>query len=319
MNAPVHFAYANARLHALLNELWDPGRVHRALRPACEPVAAADMTAVYAPLVRWYKTLIGGCAPARDTLVALLRVAELENVKLLWRAAARGRELPGGCWRPLGSLATVSPSSAASSIHALVERLAGTPYGALAAATERSHGDDLLAAELALEGWGQAALYDAAVRLPSRDERARDLVFAWMREREADLLRRAGRSYGIEPAFAVGLARVLRQECDRASLITLAAWEEERGGLAQHLPAALRRLAGPAADWDGLMLALRRVRARACRRALIVYPYQSAPIIAAILLREEQARAELSLAAAHTFPRVRVTLASSPGFAALGG
>lgn len=319
MNAPVQFAYANARLHALLNDLWDPGRVHRFVLRVPEPSVEATMTTVYGPIVRWYQTLIATCLPARDTLIALLRLAELENVKLLWRAAARGRRLPPACWRPLGVLATLSPSCAAPSIHALVERLAHTPYGTLAAATERSHGDDLLAAELALEGWGLKALYDAARGLPGRDERAKALVFAWLRERELDLLRRASQSYGIEPAFAVGLTRVLRGECDPALLIALAAWDESRGARGLRLPPALRRVAGPASDWDSLLLGLRRARARACRRALVAYPYQAAPTIAGVLLREEQARAELSLAAAAAHPGTRGALRSAPGVAALGG
>jgi hypothetical protein len=319
MNGPVRFAYANARLHALLNDLWDPARLRSALAAAGRVRVAATMTAVYTPLIRWYTTLIAACPPARDTLVAFVRIAELDNLKLLWRAAARGRPVPASCWRPLGPLARVFPSDASASVHALVARLAATPYATVADATERSHGRDLLAAELALEGWALSALHDAAARLPAGEEAGRGLVFAWLREREADLLRRASRSYGIEPAFAAGLTHVLRAECGRTALVALAAWNGDASPVALPVPPGLLRRAGRAEDWDSLLRGLRRARGQGCRRALIAYPYQVAPSIAAVLLREEQARAELTLAVAGRHPDARAAVAASPAVAVLGG
>ncbi|HSC26312.1 MAG TPA: hypothetical protein VLD67_03505, partial [Vicinamibacterales bacterium] len=272
MNAPVRFACANARMHALKRDLWDGGQL--ALRLAGGPAAVPeeDLSAVYSPLVRWYEVLQDEYIPARSVLGALLRVHEIENLKLLWRCAVRQRPLPQRCWRPLGRLAAISEEAAAESVPLLVERLRHTPYAHLTAATWRSHGVDLLAAELALDGWVLSAVYEAAIALSPSERLARDLLFDWLRERDVDLLGRAARAYEFDPSFAASLTTVLRRECRHTTLVAVAAWKG--GAMTPHLPQTIRRAGSGATDWDALLAALRRARARRCRRALVAYPYQ---------------------------------------------
>jgi hypothetical protein len=66
--------------------------------------------------------------------------------------------------------------------------------------------------------------------------------------------------------------------------------------LSSVLPAALARLYGDVSDWDDLMTAVRRVRTADCRRALTAWPFQIAPSLAALVLREAQMQAWASLA-----------------------
>jgi hypothetical protein len=74
------------------------------------------------------------------------------------------------------------------------------------------------------------------------------------------------------------------------------------------LPSSVVRLTGLVDTWDAAIAALRRARLRGCRRAFIEWPYQLAPAIAALLLRDEQARAVMSIAAASHSDAGRATL-----------
>jgi hypothetical protein len=204
--------------------------------------------------------------------------------------------MPAGCWRPLAPLARLEPAPART-LASLVAGLKDTPYAPLAAETWRSHGDDLAAAELAFDGWALSAVHAAAAALPECEAAARDLLFGLLRERDLDLLRRGCDAYGLEPMFAVGLTTVLRRDHGRDALRPLAAWTPSSGTFAAVLPPALARMAGGARDWDALMAALRHGRTVACRRALMAWPFQIAPIVAAVMLREDQMRAWASLAA----------------------
>lgn len=297
MNAPVRFAYANARMRAMKNELWEPGYLARlgAAPALCVPPPTDALLEIYPPLVRWYATLLDACATARSVLMALFRRHEIENLKLLWRCAQRGRELPAHCWRPLAPLACLEPVRA-HSVGGLVEQLENTPYAHLAAETWRSHGADLAAAELALDRWVLSELYGAASALPDREAAARDLLFTLLRERDLDILRRGSDAYRLEPAFVVGLTTVLRKEHGFEGLRALAVWQPSSGPLAAALPAPLTRQSGDVRDWDDLMSAVARSRAAACRRALMAWPFQIAPSIAALILREDQMRAWARLA-----------------------
>jgi hypothetical protein len=297
VNAPVRFAYANARMRAMKNELWEPGYLARLrVAPAlCVPPPTDALLEIYPPLVRWYVTLMDACAPARSVLMALFRRHEIENLKLLWRCAQRGRELPAHCWRPLAPLASLEPVRA-HSVAGLVEQLENTPYAHLAAETWRSHGADLAAAELALDRWVLSELHRGASALPDREAGARDLLFTLLRERDLDILRRGSDTYRLEPAFVVGLTTVLRKEHGFDELRALAVWQPSSGPLTAALPAALARQYGDVRDWDDLTTAVARSRAAACRRALMAWPFQVAPSIAALILREDQMRAWARLA-----------------------
>jgi hypothetical protein len=74
------------------------------------------------------------------------------------------------------------------------------------------------------------------------------------------------------------------------------------------LPRPLQRLAPSAASWDDVLLAVRGARRAACRRAFVGWPYQVAPALAGLLLREEQLRETLRLTAARTARPPALTL-----------
>jgi hypothetical protein len=299
VNAPVRFASANARLHAIKSDLLDDVQLSRmqAAPALCSPAATDAYADLYPPLVRWYSTLVVSHAPARSVLLALFRRHEIENLKLLWRCAVRQRPLPSHCWRPLGSLAALEPWSP-QSIEALVAQLTSTCYARLADETWRSHGADLAAAELALEGWVYAGIHDRAAQLPKAERGARNLLLLILRERDLDLLRRGRETYRLEPSFAAGLTTVLKEETTTEALRSLAAWEPSAGPLAAFLPRPLSRICDGARGWDEVMDAVGRARLRSCRRALIGWPFQVAPAVAAVLLREDQMRVWTRLAAA---------------------
>ena len=196
-------AYAHARIRAAKSRLLT--------RTDAAPLfAAADVTAVQRAvaaldvehplqrLVRVYATAIRGYRRGEPLLRALLARHEIENVKLLWRITARHahREALSPLWLDLGALATVSIVDAASP-RELAERLARTPYGGIAATVARAHGSDVAAAELAFDRWVSQRLLDEARRLPRRESLARRLVELVVYERDAEIVRRGAKWYGL--------------------------------------------------------------------------------------------------------------------------
>ena len=162
----------------------------------------------------------------------------------------------------------------------------------------RSHPADLPAAEIGLDRWVWGGLHDAAVHLPAREATARRLVVLLILEHDLDLLRRG---------TVVRSRSRPRRQVDRAScrgsagspaLTRAASWQPADGPLARVLPPRLLRLAPAAAGWDDVLRGARRARLAACRRAFVGWPFQLAPAIATLLLRDAQARAAISLAAA---------------------
>ena len=107
---------------------------------------------------------------------SLVRLHEIENVKLLWRSAVRHKPFDSALWIPLGTLATVSPATGASSPRQLAEVLAKTPYANIAGSVARAYSDDLQSAELALDRWASQQLLDEAKRLPKREALTRQLI-----------------------------------------------------------------------------------------------------------------------------------------------
>lgn len=202
-------AYAHARIRASKSRLLT--------RTDALPLfAAADATAMqravaaleiehpFRRLLRVYETAIRGYRRGEPLLRALLARHEIENVKLLWRITAR-RGHPdalSGLWLDLGALATVSIVDAASP-RELAERLARTPYAGIAASVARAHGNDVAAAELAFDRWMSQRLLDEARRLPRRESLARRLVELVVREREAELVRRGAKWYGLASVSGV--------------------------------------------------------------------------------------------------------------------
>jgi hypothetical protein len=313
MTSAIRFAAAHARMHALKSQLWSPFD-----KPL---VTSAGVTAdggtitgrpddVYPGLVHWYAAYVTHYPSAAALFRALFRRHEVENVKLLWRAALRGRVPPAECWRPLAPLSVLTRSARTRTPQELVHELGDTPYGEIARTLLRSHATDLPATEIGLDRWVWATIVDEAVRLPTSEDAARRLVRALAIEHDTDLLRR-GSAVGLEPDLVAKATVVLSRECRIGTLSAAAAWRDGEGPLGAVLPPPLlgalraaREAASrtgdrePTPGWDGVLRALRMARLRACRRAFVAWPFSLAPALAALVLREEQARAAMSIAAA---------------------
>jgi vacuolar-type H+-ATPase subunit C/Vma6 len=220
-------AYAHARIRAAKSRLLT--RVDAApllaaadARAVQRAVAALGIEDPMRRLVRVYQTAIHGYSHGAPLFRALLRRHEIENVKLLWRITEkRGqRQALPRLWLDLGPLATVSIVDAHSP-HELAERLARTPYAAIAATVARVHGRDVAAAELAFDRWVSERLVEEARRLPRRESLARRLVELVVRERDAEIVRRGAKWYGLTSVSgSAGDVTAMRRErlrqCHRA-------------------------------------------------------------------------------------------------------
>jgi vacuolar-type H+-ATPase subunit C/Vma6 len=196
-------AYAHARIRACKSRLLthtDAAPLFAAADAAAvqRAVAALDIEHPLQRLVHVYATAIRGYRRGEPLLRALLARHEIENVKLLWRTTARPgqREALSPLWLDLGALATVSMVDAASP-REFAEQLARTPYAKIAATVARAHGTDVAAAELAFDRWVSQRLLDEARRLPRGESLVRQLVALVVRERDAEIVRRGVKWYGL--------------------------------------------------------------------------------------------------------------------------
>jgi vacuolar-type H+-ATPase subunit C/Vma6 len=227
VKARAGIAYAQARMHAWKSRLLT--RMEAA--PFFTATNSAEMQRVLgalesrdplARLLRVYGTAIRGYPRGAPLFRALLRLREIENVKLLWRLTAKpsSRDALEGLWIDLGEWAAV-PVLDAATPNALAEALRATPYGSIAATVARVHENDVAAAELALDRWASQQLREEAQRLPRREMLSRRLIESVLRERDAQLAVRGAKWYGLAtvPAEAfdvVALRRVRLRICRRA-------------------------------------------------------------------------------------------------------
>jgi hypothetical protein len=315
MSLAAQRAFGHARVCAMTSCLLDRegALVLLAGREAATP-SAEDLMA---GLARDAAILLEAYPDARALLFTLVQRLEIENVKLGWRAMARGISPARWVhlWRPFERLymaAAVSPergarnrarppskltrehATEASTLADFVSRLKTTAYGAIAAAVLRAHGDDPTAAELALERWAFVRVGEEADRLPAREAAARALALRVVLEHDIDCLRRAA-SHGFAPAVASALTARLARELPPGMLERLASWQPADGPLGTRVPRGLVRGAERAADWDALVLALRRERRLACDRALMGPPFTLASPVAFLLLREEDVAGRLAI------------------------
>ena len=320
MTAPGRFAYANARTRARRSQLFTADTTDRLLlllsrvRPREVHVTelratgdrVEDLTGLpsrrFRELVASYRTMLRAYPLGQSLLLALVRLHEIENLKLVWRALVRQRMASPWhlSWRPLEDLATLDAGECRSrtSLSDFVNALKKTPYGAVSRAVLASHAGDLPAAELAFDAWASSALARAARDLPPGEADARDLALAVVREAELDRLRRGVRTCGFAADAIFATLVVLPGELGRDALIRLANWTERDGPLIPKWPRAWRHLHGSgAADWDTLMLGLHRARRDLCRRAFLRAPYCLAPAVALLLLQEEEVHAVTAIAA----------------------
>ena len=227
-------------------------------------VTALGIESPFDRLVRIYGLALRGYPDAAPLFLGLLRLHEIENVKLLWRVVARGRDRKQArrLWIPLGKLATVS-SDALDAIHVrdLIERLAPTPFAAIA--TDVARAGDSMTAELAFDRWASLQLLMAARGLPRTERLARKLIELVVRERDSEIIRRGERWFGLS-ASAARAATALRA----------AAWPPH----SRLDPAEFRA-----------------ARLRLCRRAFVGNPFAIAPALALVLLAEEELRAVRAL------------------------
>ena len=261
MNAVARRAYGQARARARSAAIL-PGPAVTALAAApaipCLPDwrdlgphddGSATLALVYSRLVDDHLVMRRAYPEAREALAALLQLHELENLKLLWRAAVRGTAFAEwrGSWRPLGVLQHIALEGVAGALTlaSLQRALKVTPYGELAAAVRQSHGEDVAAAELAIDRFGTRLLASAHDRLPGRERSARRLLRAVIDRRDALLEDRVCTSIGrpfqgrlidtrprlaalarqilaLEPfSLAVPLGLVLMREEEVRQLLTL--------------------------------------------------------------------------------------------------
>jgi ATP synthase C subunit len=276
-------AYANARVRALKSRLR---------RRADLTGTSAAPGGLLPELLDCYRTILRSYPAGQPVSLALLRLHEVENVKLAWRAYARGHSPSrwSGLWQPLGDLESIALDDCTThtSIQDFVRALEKTPYRGIARSTFRAHPADPAAAEFALDGWSSAALLRAAEELPPAERGARTLVRAIVRERDISLLRRGAHAFALSPDAVLAGLVVLPAEATRDELVRLATWTVDQGALARGWPRAWRRLAGTPGDWDGVMLALKRWRRAECARAFLSTPYSLAPAVALLLLKEEE-------------------------------
>jgi vacuolar-type H+-ATPase subunit C/Vma6 len=315
LRGPAAFAYGNARVRARKARLLsaEDGLVLRAAAargaaapfPTSLPRPGEAVRALFTALAGDYDTLLRSYpARGRGLLLALLRLHEVENLKLLWRARARGFAYDRWSrhWRPLGRLATVHLESwrAPLTDGEVLARLSATPYGRLAAAVGRAHAGDAAAAEMAFDRWASARLLEEAEALGASERVARALVRCLLRERDLDAVRRAVSSYGLPPRLAAAAPVLLAREMDQSALEALAEWTPALGPLGPRLARLLR--GASVRGWDELLVHLRRQRRLLCLRAFRGSPFGMAPAVAFVLLREEEVRSLTALAEARGGP-----------------
>lgn len=237
-------AYAHARIRAVKSRLLrradvlalfcatDGTSTDRALATFGIDPRAELFPQLFARLLAVYRTVMRAHRGDDAIFRALLRRHAIENVKIAWRgppAAGSGPTTAGGGRRYTRDLEEFEET--------------------LDVDTLRDAG------ELALDRWGSRMLLDAAAQL---EPLARQLVECVVRERDAELLRRGPKFYGISEAAARELTLLQRE---------------------------------PIAPEP-----LRRERRKLCRRAFIGHTFELAPSIAVVLLAEEELRGLTALA-----------------------
>jgi vacuolar-type H+-ATPase subunit C/Vma6 len=296
-------AYGNARVRALKSQLFDVDKGRQLRRDSARGGTTANGRGLpderFRHLLRCYAVLIRSYPGGQTLFRTLVRLHEVENLKLVWRAHVRQHrfEIWKALWRPLDVLETVRIESCRdrTSLADLVESLRTTPYGGVAGSILRAHANDLTAAELAFDRWASAAIAAAAAALGGTEATARDLAVSIVRERDLNLLRRGVRAYGLSPDAVVGSLVVLPHELPPDELARLATWTGEAGPVIRAWPKAWHARADLPVDWDALLLTLRRSRREACRRAFLGSPFCLAPPVGLLLLQEEEVRGITSI------------------------
>lgn len=166
-------AYAHARMRGCKSRLLTRADA-LPLFTAADPQAMRRVVAALGledPMQRLfpvYATAIRGYPHGAPLFRALLQLHEIEKVKLEWR---RRRDTAND--------------------------FAGTPFAPIVKTVARVHRKDIAAAELAFDRWASQRLLDEARRLPRREALARRLVELVVKERDAEIVRRGAKWYGL--------------------------------------------------------------------------------------------------------------------------
>jgi vacuolar-type H+-ATPase subunit C/Vma6 len=207
-------AYAHARVRASKSRLLgrremmplllaaDVAAKDRALGTIGIDSRSALFPQLFARLMTFYRTAIRVYEPDSEILRRLLRLHEVENLKLVWRGVARNRTSWTPLWRDLASLAAFDSERVrtATTVYELAGRLEKTPYAEIARRVAATDRDDLAAAELAFDQWATTSLLEEARRLPRGEALARKMIESVAAERNEDLLRRGRKLYGLSDA-----------------------------------------------------------------------------------------------------------------------
>ena len=297
-------AFANARVRALKSRLFGREFATRASSSRTQQ-RAGDASSIatlaeqrFSELIEWYACVLDSYPRGQPLFRALVKRHEIENVKLAWRVAVWHQPLArwAATWLPMGTLETLSRDVVrdALSLPTLVAALANTPYAEIASGMLRAHPADPLAAEQGFDSWTSRAVVDAAAALPQSDALAREIAFALVRDRDLEVVRRAGAAGGAGAVIAA--LAVWPRELNAADLQRLVSWKADEGPLWPHVPRSFRRRGTRPADWDALKLAWRIERRELCRRAFLDQPFSLAPAVALLVLKEEEIRGLTAIA-----------------------
>lgn len=166
----------------------------------------------FARLLKRYRLVLRVYPEHADLIRALLRLHEIENLKLAWRALVRNADpdtwVP--LWRDFGELATIPRVRGVTSLHDLVELLKKTPYGTVAAEVFKVSPH----AELAFDRWASSEIVRLANALPRSEALARQIALRIVRKRDDALRARGATTFGMSDA-AVEAAIVVREKPPR--------------------------------------------------------------------------------------------------------
>ena len=293
MTTAGEIAYAHARLRAWRSRLLrrpdvlpllaanDASSHNRALAAIGAATDGEAIEHAYQRLLNIYRIAIRGYRDYALLFIALVRLHEVENIKLAWRAIARHEDETRwrSLWRPLGSLAAVTfeQCRAAESLRDLAERLADAPYGSIVGTQHRAHADDVTAFEIGLDRWASQQLLDEAAKLPAVEGLAGAIIETLVRRRDVQLKERA-ENYGLS------------------------------GDLSFQAPKSTKRAKSDmTVDYPNLL-----------RRASRGGPFSLAPALAVVLLAEEELRGVIALTERHGREDVDAAVSSVLGPSLMG-
>lgn|GEM_PF-2166474 len=219
MSAPAR-AYAFARVCAHRGMMLRPEELfavrgttdEQASMHAASALGIENESKRFARLLKRYRLVLRVYPEHAALIRALLRLHEIENLKLAWRALVRDADPEAWVplWRDFGDLAEIPRIRGVASLHDFVELLRATPYGAIAAEVFKVSPH----AEMAFDRWASAEIVRLAKALPRSEALAREIALRIVRKRDDELRARGAATFGMSEA-AVEAAIVVRERSPR--------------------------------------------------------------------------------------------------------